>query len=573
MDEHAAVIGRRVSRRRALVGVGLAAAASACSGSRAPSSRSPASGSQPSPAAKQPKKGGTLNYAGGTVGSFDTQGSGFDPQTVAASTGRNYAFFYERLVAYNISSYAIEPELAQKWEQPSPLEYVFHLQPNVKWHNKPPANGRPLKTDDVLWSFQRARTDNPRFFSRSLLALVEKVEAPDASTIKLTTKSPDASTFNKLASENLSILCREAFEKNPKFVSADQKMVNADDVIGTGAFIMKSAEQNVLVEYVRNPDYWEPGLPYLDGVRSRNFADSQSSYAAFQAGQIDVTLLGGPDVKPYVDLQGAGYTPAWGADDTLGVFIYPNTRIKPMDDARVTRALRLLIDHDEYISSLALTVFGRGSYCSIFPPALAGWDLTQDEYKTKLEWKQPKDDAAKEAISLLNAAGFTKDKPLKFETLINANPQGQTGAQLAQSQWKRLSGGIVDTTIKGESQATAASLRQAGNFTYVQAGHSVGPVDPELWLSTTYRTGGSLNLAGFSDPQLDAMIDKQQTIFDEKQRKAAVREIILYMLDHSPYTVGTGLYYFHAVKPKVQGYQPETHYLNGRLFQSVWLDA
>src|SRR6266568_1451766 len=356
-------------------------------------------------------------------------------------------------------------------------------------------------------------------------------------------------------------------------MKADQKIVKAEDVIGTGAFIMKSFEQGVLVEYVRNPDYWKPGLPYLDGFRSRNFADSQSSYAAFQANQIDVTLLGGPDVQPYIAKQPPGYTPAWGADDTLGVFVYPNTKVKPMDDARVTRALRLLVDHDEFISSLALNVFGRGNYCSIFPPALANWDLTQDEYKTKLEWKQPKDDAAKEAISLLNAAGFTRDKPLKFEVLINANPQGTTGAQLAQAQWKRLSGGIVDTTIKGETQATATALRQARQFTYVQAGHSVGPVDPELWLSSTYRTRGSTNFADFSDPQLDTMIDKQRTIFDEKQRKASVRDIILYMLDHSPYTVGTGLYYFHAYQPRVQGYQPETHYLNGRLFQSVWLEG
>jgi peptide/nickel transport system substrate-binding protein len=522
--------------------------------------------------AKQPKKGGTLNYAGGIVGSFDTQGSGFDPMTVAASAGRNYAFNYERLIAYNIATYAIEPELAQKWEQPSPTEYVFHLQPNVKWHNKPPANGRALKVDDILWSFQRAQTDDPRFASRSLLSLVDRIEAPDGSTVKFTMKEPDSSTYNKLASENLSILCPEVFENNPQYMKADKKIVNADDVIGTGAFVMKSAEQGVLVEYARNPDYWKPGLPYLDGFRSRNFADTQSSYSAFQANQIEVTLLGGPDVQPYIDKQPPGYTPAWGADDTIGAFMYPNTKVKPMDDARVTLALRLLIDHDEFNTSLAQTVFGKGNYCSIFPPALAAWDLTQDEYKSKLEWKQPKDDAAKQAIALLSAAGYTKDKPLKFELMINANPQGTTGAQLAQAQWKRLSGGVVDTTIKGESQASAASLRQAGQFTYVQAGHSVGPVDPELWLSTTYRTHGSLNYANYSDPQLDAMIDKQRTIFDDKQRKAAVRDIILYMLDHSPYTVATGLFYFHAYQPRVHGYQPETHYLNGRLFQSVWLD-
>src|SRR5712692_6094217 len=101
-------------------------------------------------------------------------------------------------VAYNIATYAIEPELAQKWEQASPTEYVFHLQPGVKWHNKPPSNGRAMTADDVLWSFKRAQTDDPRFNSRSLLAQIDKVEAPDRATIKITTKAPDASTFNKL---------------------------------------------------------------------------------------------------------------------------------------------------------------------------------------------------------------------------------------------------------------------------------------------------------------------------------------------------------------------------------------
>jgi ABC-type transport system substrate-binding protein len=557
---------RRLSRRRVLAGataagVGVTVSSLACSSSRGSSSAPKAA-----TATRQAKKGGTLNYAGGIVGSFDTQGLGFDPQTVAQGSARNYTFFYERLVAYNIATYAIEPELAQKWEQPSQTEYLFHLQPGVKWHNKPPAGGRAMTADDILWSFQRAQTDEPRFTSRSLLSLVDKVEASDPATIKLTMKSPDASTLNKLASENLSIICREVFEKFNKFV-------DADSVVGTGAFMMKSVEQNVGVGYVRNPDYWKSGLPYLDGFRSRNFADSQSSYSAFLANQIDVTLLGGPDTKPYIDQQGPGYTPAWGADDTIGAFDYPNTKAKPMDDARVARALRLLIDHDEFIASLAVTVFGRGSYASIFPPALAAWDLTQDEYKTHLEWKQPKDDAAKEAVTLLNAAGFTKDKPLKFEILVNANPQGQTGAQLLQSQWKRLSGGIVDTTIKSVPLATQTSLRNSGNWTYVQSGHSVGPVDPELWLSTTYRSHGSLNYSGLSDPQLDAMIDKQRAIFDDKQRKAAVRDIVLYAMDHSPSTIGAGLYYFHAVKPKVQGYQPETHYLNGRLFSGVWLDS
>ncbi|MFI5269513.1 MAG: hypothetical protein ACHQ7M_19215, partial [Chloroflexota bacterium] len=91
-----------------------------------------------SPADKQPKRGGTLNYAGGVWGSFDTQGRTFDPHVQTQSGSRSYTLFYDRLLAYNLVTWQVEPSLAQKWEQPSPSEYLFHLVPNVKWQNKPP---------------------------------------------------------------------------------------------------------------------------------------------------------------------------------------------------------------------------------------------------------------------------------------------------------------------------------------------------------------------------------------------------------------------------------------------------
>ncbi|MFI5387813.1 MAG: hypothetical protein ACHQ50_17020 [Fimbriimonadales bacterium] len=95
-------------------------------------------------------------------------------------------------------------------------------------------------------------------------------------------------------------------------------------------------------------------------------------------------------------------------------------------------------------------------------------------------------------------------------------------------------------------------------------------VDPDIWLSSTYRTGGSLNFARFSDPQADAMIDKQRTIFDEGQRKALVKQIILYMIEHGPSTIGANRYFLNGTSPRVQGYFPEYN-INGRQYQTIWL--
>src|SRR6266567_422362 len=182
----------RLSRRSALSGLaaaagraGLTALGAGCSAGTRPASSGPAAGSNQ---AKQPKRGGVLNYAGGAAGSNDTRGRSFDPTIQTQWASKAYTLFYERLLSYDLRNYKVGPELAQKWEQPSQTEYLFTLKQGVKWHNKPPANGRPLTADDIVWSLERARTDDPKFYSRSLLTLVDKIEAPDKSTIRITTK-------------------------------------------------------------------------------------------------------------------------------------------------------------------------------------------------------------------------------------------------------------------------------------------------------------------------------------------------------------------------------------------------
>jgi ABC-type transport system substrate-binding protein len=444
---------------------------------------------------------------------------------------------------------------------------VFTLQPSVKWQNKEPVNGRPMTADDILWSLQRAQTNDPKFLSRSLLSQVDTIQAPSPSTIRITTKGPDSSTLKRLATEQVPVMPREAVEKFPN-------PVTAEGIVGTGPFVVKSLEVNVGADYIRNPDYWKSGLPYLDEFRTRNFNDAEAGYAAFQAGQIDVCLLSGESAKSYIAKQGQGFSPAWAPDDTDQTLMLPNVQGKLLSDARVTRALRLLVDHDEFNSAWAELAYGRGAYGSSLPLALQDWDLSQDEYKKQLEWKQPKDDAAKEAISLLSAAGYSKQNPLRFSIIVtNAGDVARRAGELTQAQWKRLSQGVVDVDVKPLDTTAYTTARANHTFDYGILGYSAGPVEPDIWLSTTWHTGGSQNFMGYSDPQLDAMIDKQRTIFDDKQRRAAVRDIVLYMIDHAPSTIGAAVYFFHSVRPKIQGYVPETHFLNGRDFKTVWLDS
>jgi ABC-type transport system substrate-binding protein len=176
-----------------------------------------------------------------------------------------------------------------------------------------------------------------------------------------------------------------------------------------------------------------------------------------------------------------------------------------------------------------------------------------------------------EAVSLLAAAGFNQQNPLKF-TLVQgtAMPEYDAGAQLTQAQWKRLSNGIVDAALQVYTGASSALLSTRA-FTYAFLGGSALS-EPDAWLSSFYHTGGSQNFAGFSDTTIDGMIDQQRAIFDSEKRKALVKQIVLYLIDHGVSTVPSGRLFLNGVAPNVQAYSPE-YWMNGRQYQNVWFSG
>jgi peptide/nickel transport system substrate-binding protein len=512
-----------------------------------------------------PKRGGTLNV------SFNFKQK-FDPHVLPADQTQMMGLFYQTLVRNAPNTYALEPELAAKWEIPSQTELLFTLAPNIRWHDKPPVNGRAFNADDVVFNYRRVLTNDPKFISKAALASVDKMEAVDSRTVKLTLKQPSAVQLVNLTDSGLRMLAPEAVE------AAKGNLSSAETVVGTGAFVLQRTEENVGSSLVRNANYFKAGLPYVDRIEVRAFQDDQSEWAAFLAGKLDHRAVPGQESKQFAQEKKDKYTLEWFADP--GHYIaMAMTLKKPFDDPRVTRALRLLMDHAEYKSAWADVWYGRSRYSPVFSAATSDvWDLTESEYAQHLEWKQPKDDANKEALSLLAAAGFTKDKPLKF-TLSGTSLDEvlSSAAQLAQAQFKRNSQGVVDPSLLLFEIAAWTAVRAQGNFEYYVAGHAPSGYDPDPWLSATYQTGGSRNYGKMTDPQLDQMIDKQRTIFDEKQRKQAIREILLYLIDHSPYGGPEAFYVLNATEPNTKAFPAESRGVNNGYkwadhYENIWID-
>src|SRR5215211_1717019 len=136
-----------------------------------------------------PKQGGLLRVRGRDPVHFDPH------LTRNQRTQAVVSFVYSKLLRHKVGpdvrpgTFLVEPDLAERWEVPDDTTYIFHLRKGVKWHNKPPVNGRELVAEDVKFTFDRFLTEkgNPE---RQLLDSVERVEVVDRYTVKFILKEP-----------------------------------------------------------------------------------------------------------------------------------------------------------------------------------------------------------------------------------------------------------------------------------------------------------------------------------------------------------------------------------------------
>ena len=189
-------------------------------------------------AAQTPKRGGTLRVR-------VEDPVGFDPHlTLSFKTMQNLSFTHSRLVKVRAGSAVapgtlpLEGDLAESWSQSSETTYVFTLRRGVRWHPKPPVNGRELTSADVKYSLERFLTlkGNP---SAYMLRAIDRVETPDGATVVIVLKEPNAWFLDMLANPmTAAIVAREVVEK-----FGDLR--RAESVIGTGPWMLESYRPNV----------------------------------------------------------------------------------------------------------------------------------------------------------------------------------------------------------------------------------------------------------------------------------------------------------------------------------------
>jgi peptide/nickel transport system substrate-binding protein len=513
--------------------------------------------------AQTPKRGGTL-----AIRTWDPPH--FDPfQTISYKTHIALSFTHSRLLKHKAGpnvvpgTFPIEGDLAESWTQPSETTYVFKLRKGVRWHNKPPVNGREVTADDVVFSVNHFLTVKGNA-NAYMLKAVEKIEALDRSTVKFTLKEPFVWFLDMLSNPHaVAIVAKEVLDKFGDFKKHET-------VIGTGPWMLDSYRPNVALTYVRNPSYFLPGLPYIDRIEATVDEDNASRMASFLSGKYDLGwefpgTINRVDWVQIKDTLKQKRPKLQTVEFPAPVMSHISMRTdqKPFNDVRVRHAMSLAIDRKAIIDA----VFeGVGSVNPPVPVALKEWSIPFDKLGEGAKYY--KHDPA-EAKRLLAAAGY----PNGFPGTMCFTTYGSTilvdAMQLVQKDLKMVG---IDVKIDQKEYGAYIATCFYGKFDSMTYGPQTGFLEPDNFLFGQYYPEELKNQSHIDDPVVADMLVRQRRTFDAGKRREIVYDIQRHLAKQQYYVQMPSAIYVAVWEGALKNYGPNMGYDYGGRLMAAWLD-
>jgi peptide/nickel transport system substrate-binding protein len=452
----------------------------------------------------------------------------------------------------------VVPELAERWSwQDNYRNLVFFLRKNVKWHDGQPFTSRDVKyTFDVVREAKDAAAKLRLSPRKEWYANVEAIETPDPQSVIFRLKRPQPSLLLLLASGYSPV-----YPAHVPLAELRQRCV------GTGPMKFKQYVPGQVVELERNPDYFVPGRPYLDGARYLVITERGTRLAALQTGRVDafvpleMTKIMAETVKKNAPSLVVAETGQLGSDNVV-----LNHKRPPFDNVTVRRAISLAMDR--FASVQTVRHGGAVVGAALMPPPFGTWGLPESELRKLPGYRGSAQDKA-EAKKLLAEAGFGPGKPLRVELTTRTSPI-----------YVDLASFVVDQLRLVGIEAT---LRQLDTTQYFQtlARHEFalganltapGVDDPDAALFENYKCGTARNYSNYCNEEVDRMMDLQSQELDPKKRHAMVWDIQRKIHDDvARPMLGWRKEYF-TQWPYVRNLVPHHSLYNWGRMQDVWLD-
>ena len=469
-------------------------------------------------AAQSPARGGTL-----TVG-LANDAKTYDPIFSVQFSERCVLYLaFDTLVRYQ-PDFSIKPELAESWDTAADgKRIVFTLRKGVKFHD-----GTPFDAAAVKWNIDQRLDEKVNSPQRQLLSpIVASVEVVDPLHVAFNLKEPSPVLFSLLGERPGFMVSPAAWqERGTGFGSAP---------VGAGAFVLKEWTRGSRVVLERNPDYWQPGRPYLDRIIVQDLAGSVIGVQRLLTGEIDyVDQLSPSDVLPVQNRSGIVLKPIkvgrW-------YFLQWHVNEPPFDNLKLRQAFAHAIDRTRLNE---ITMRGQGSVSNGPTPPGLWW------YDPDLK-SLPYDPAR--AKALLAEAGH----PVGFEYVLST-PQVSVLQQLNLLLQEQL--GAVG--IKLQLHPVAASewyARVVSGATNLTPTRWTQRADPDGLLYILFHSKGFANTTKYRNERVDALLDQARTEYDMAARKklyAQVQQQIVDDLAIVPLTFGAE---YAAMRAAVNGFE------------------
>jgi peptide/nickel transport system substrate-binding protein len=460
-------------------------------------------------AAASPQSGGTLTIAKST-----DHPTGWDPITLRgvvqnSEAGQAFAL-YDVLFYQDPTTLKLIPRLGLSLTTADGgTTWVLKLRPNVKF-----SDGTPLDADAVKFTWARIADPANKAVAQSAAAGIATMDVVDPLTLKTTLKTPDA-VFDRRVAEQLAYIGSPTAFRTMGAAAFNLKPV------GAGPFLLQSWVRDSQYTFVRNPEYWQKGRPYLDQVIFKVITDEPSAYNSFKAGEVNAVYLYDP--ANVAQAKQEGTKPLSMSTTGGGWTFYMNVTKPPFNDLRVRQAVSLALNTKQFAQ-----VRRNGDSHFVFDTL----DLKGTPYYDK-SIAIPKTDLSA-AQKLIDAyVAENGGKPVTFELLAYNVAYIAQDTQVLQQQLQQLKNVQVSVTTIVSSDALARVV--AGNF---QAFTTTAGKwnDPALGMVTLFKTGGSANYSRYSNPTVDSALDQLQATTDQKTKTQLTHNIERTVLKDVPLT-------------------------------------
>jgi peptide/nickel transport system substrate-binding protein len=495
------------------------------------------------------------------IGHFDSPASMSMLEESTLATNRPMMGVFNNLVLFNQHEPqntldSVVPELATNWTwSEDGKELTFPLRQGVKWHDGKPFTAADVKcTIDLLQgkAAEKLRI-NPR---KSWFDNVAEVTTNGDYEVTFHLNRPQPSLLAMLATGWTPIY--------PCHVSPAQMRQHP---IGTGPFKFVEFKQNEFIKVARNPDYWKPGRPYIDGIEHRIIKDVSTRVLSFIAGKEDVyfgvTMPQLKDVKMQVPQAICDMTIPNVARNLL-----VNREAPPFDNPDLRRAMTLALDRQAYVDTIA---DGQGTIGGVMQPPPEGvWGMPSYRFKA-LPGYDP-DVAASRAAArkIMEGLGYGPDHRLAVKVTTRNLAPYRDPAVILISQLKEI---YIDADLNpiDTSQWYPTLMRKDYKIAMNITESAVD--DPDVAFYENYKCGALRNYTGYCNAAVDKLIDQQSAESDAQKRKKLVWEIERKLIDDDARPT---LFYTRVAncrEPRVKNLTTMVNSIyNSWRFDNIWLD-